>query len=320
MVDSTLASARNCTHQWRSLLTTAAKDSVNMSSGANDIQVQQAQSDLWRSITSALAARQPLVAATIVNERGSVPRRTGAKMLVYADGSTRGTIGGGVFEAIVVRDALAQLKARKSITRQYSFNPAPAEKQPSEYSGAVATGAICGGQAEIFLEVIMPSDQLLIVGGGHCGRALAQAASLLDFSIIVADDRSEYSEPQQYEFPNVEQVLHLPDDYEGLPTPDAQTYVVLVSKGYLSDEAALRRVLHSPTPYIGMIGSIRKREVVFDKLRADGVTEEALARVHAPIGLDIHAETPEEIAISILAEIIQVRAKQIADARESGDK
>jgi xanthine dehydrogenase accessory factor len=268
--------------------------------------------DLWRHISDAIASRTPLVAVTIVRDRGSVPRRTGAKMLVCANGTTRGTIGGGIFEATVVRDALAALTERRSVTRGYSFNPESSRKvQPeAEPSGVIATGAICGGQVEVFLEVIMPSDQLLIVGGGHCGRALAQAASLLDFSIIVVDDREEFADANEYDFENVEQVLHLPSNFEGLPVPDEQTYVVLVSKGYLSDEAALRRVLPSPAPYIGMVGSVRKREVVFDKLRADGITEAELARVHAPVGLEIGADTPEEIAISILAEIIQVRASK----------
>lgn len=238
----------------------------------------------------------------MVRDNGSVPRRTGAKMLIHPTGRTLGSVGGGLFEALVVKEALAALACRHSHTRTYSFNPKGA--------GAQAFGAICGGRADVFLEVIMPPDRLLIVGGGHCGRALARAASLLDFTIVLADDRAEFAQPQDYEIPHVEQVLHLPPDYEGLPEPDESTYVVLVSKGFATDEAALRRVLNSPAPYLGMIGSRRKREVVYDHLRAEGVPEERLARVHAPIGLDIGAETPEEIAISILAEVIQARAQQ----------
>lgn len=260
---------------------------------------------MWREIAESLAARKPLVAATVVRDSGSVPRRTGAKMLVHADGRTRGSVGGGLFEALIVRDALSALACQQSLTRAYSFNPEGASPQ--------AFGAVCGGRAEVFLEVIMPPDRLLIVGGGHCGRALARMASLLDFSIIVADDREEYVRPEDFAFPNITQVLRLAADYEGLPTPDENTYVALVSKGFLTDEAALRRILDTPAAYIGMIGSRRKREVVYDKLRADGISEERLARVHAPIGLDIGAETPEEIAVSILGEIIQVRAQRRAD-------
>lgn len=260
------------------------------------------RTNLYQAIATEIAARRAVVAATVVRDSGSVPRHTGAKMLVYGDGRTQGSIGGGLFESLVVRDALAALAARCSATRGYSFNP--------KGTTAQAFGAICGGRAEIFLEVIVPPERLLIIGGGHCGRALAQAASLLDFSIIVADDRAEHVQPADYRLPNVEAVLHLPEDYAGLPAPDAETYVVLVTKGFATDEAALRRVIDSPAAYIGMIGSKRKREVVYDKLRADSIAEAKLARVHAPIGLEIGAETPEEIAVSILAEIIQVRARQ----------
>ncbi len=260
--------------------------------------------DLWQAIAAELTARRPVIAATVVRDSGSVPRRTGAKMLVYPDGRARGSVGGGLFEALVVRDALAALACGRSLTQNYSFNP--------EGAGPTAFGAVCGGRAEVFLEVIMPPDRLLIVGGGHCGRALARMASLLDFAIVVADDRAEYARAEDFAFPNIEHVLHLPANFEGLPTPDEATYVVLVSKGFITDEAALRRVLGTPAPYIGMIGSRRKCKVVFDNLRVDGISEEALARVHAPIGLEIGAETPEEIAVSILAEIIQTRARRKA--------
>ena len=262
--------------------------------------MNEESSGLWHEIACALAARRPVVAATVVRSTGSVPRRTGAKMLIFSDGSIVDSVGGGLFESLVVRDALAALSGGQSVTQTYSFNPAG--------SGPAAFGAICGGKAEIFLEVIMPPDRLLIVGGGHCGRALAKVAALLDFSIVVADDREEFALAGDYPYPQVESVLHLPADYCGLPTPDAATYVVLVSKGFVTDEAALRRVLETPAAYIGMIGSRRKRDVVYDRLRADGITDEMLSRVHAPVGLEIGAETPEEIAVSILAEIIQVRA------------
>lgn len=283
--------------------------------------------DLWREIAGEIAARRALVAATVVRNSGSVPRRVGAKMLVYADGRTRGTVGGGLFEALIVRDALEALANAQSTTRAYSFNPVEPERacssvadsdaannsdapRKAKRAGVEAFGAVCGGQAEVFLEVIMPDDRLLIVGGGHCGRALARAAALLDFSVVVADDRAEFARVEDFPFANVESVLHLPDNFAGLPDVDERTFVVLVSKGFVTDEAALRRVLDSHAAYIGMIGSKRKREVVFDRLRADGIASEKLACVHAPIGLEIGAETPEEIAVSILAEIIAVRARR----------
>lgn len=253
----------------------------------------------WQIIAQEMEARRSLVVATVVRETGSVPRRTGAKMLVFPDGTLQGSVGGGLFESLVVKDSLTVLQAQKSQTKTYSFNP--------QGTSPNAFGAVCGGRAEVFLEVVMPPDRLLIVGGGHCGKALALLASHLDFDIVIADDRAEYAKSESFAFPNVSQVLHLPPTYEGLPYPDANTYVALISKGYITDEAALRRILDSPAAYIGMIGSIRKREVVFENLRKDGVTEERLAQIYAPIGIEIGAETPEEIAISILAEILRVR-------------
>lgn len=264
--------------------------------------------NIVRLIAAEAAAGRPVVTATVVKEIGSVPRRTGAKMLVYSDGRSTGSVGGGLFESLVVSHALDALRAGRSETRTYSFNPKGA--------GPQAFGAICGGRAEVFLEVLMPPDKLLIVGGGHCGQALAKAASLLDFAITVADDREEFTAPELFDMTNVGTILHLPADYDGLPEPDANTYVALVTKGFVTDEAALRRVINSPAPYIGMIGSRRKRDEVFNNLRRDGVTEEKLASIHAPIGLAIGSDSPEEIAISILAEIIQVRAG--AGNREKG--
>ena len=255
--------------------------------------------NFWEEIANATQKREKLVVITVVKDNGSVPRRTGAKMLVFSDGTASGTVGGGLFEALVIKDALKSLDERKSKTISYSFNP--------EGTNPQAFGAICGGRADIFFEVIMPKDTLLIVGGGHCGRALAKMASLLDFSIIICDDREEFIKTEDFDFPNIEQTLHLPANFEGLPIPDENTYVALVSKGFVTDEAALRRVLETPAAYIGMIGSRRKRDVVFENLRKDGISEETLARVHSPIGLNIGAETPEEIAVSILAEIIQER-------------
>ncbi|HVT43412.1 MAG TPA: XdhC/CoxI family protein [Thermoanaerobaculia bacterium] len=255
--------------------------------------------DSWNEVARELKERRSVVIATIVRDSGSVPRTTGARMLVYADQLTLGTVGGGLFEALVIRDAMEVLDRGRSETRTYSFNP--------EGVTPDAFGAVCGGRVDIFFDVALPPDRLLIVGGGHCGRALAEAASRLDFSIVVADDRAEFSRPEDFEFPRVESVMHLPADFDGLPQPDNRTYVALVSKGYVTDEAALRRVIDTPAAYIGMIGSRRKRDIVFERLRADGVPEEAIGRVRSPIGMEIGADSPQEIAIAILAEIIAVK-------------
>jgi xanthine dehydrogenase accessory factor len=258
----------------------------------------------WNEIEREIGARRSLVVATVVRDWGSVPRRTGAKMLILADGTTRGTVGGGAFEATVLRDAQAALTAQRSVTHTYNFQPQQSTSNPN----ARTFGAVCGGRVEVFLEVMMPRERLLIVGGGHCGRALAQAALLLDWEIVLCDDREEWT--QTDDLPPTIEVLRIAPDAHDLPAVDESTFVVLVGKGFPIDEAALRRVLSAPLPYLGMIGSQRKKQTVFDNLRRDGFSEELLARVHAPIGLEIGAETPAEIAVSILAEIIQVRAQR----------
>ncbi|HLX64980.1 MAG TPA: XdhC/CoxI family protein [Planctomycetota bacterium] len=281
-------------------------------------------STLWQDIAEAQAQRRLLVIATVVRDSGSVPRRCGAKMLIHPDGATRGTVGGGLFEQRVIRDALAALDGGRSVLRGYSFRPSDerecgrsltvaARGEHCAVSDAEVAdqtfGAICGGRVDVFLEVVMPAERLLIVGGGHCGRALAQAASLLDFSIVIVDDRDEHSKPEDFAFRGVESVLRLTPDFSELPEVDAHTYVVLVSKGFITDTEALRRVIRSPAAYIGMIGSAQKRDTVFEKLRAEGISDELLARVHAPIGLEIGADSPAEIAVSILAEIIRKRRR-----------
>jgi xanthine dehydrogenase accessory factor len=261
--------------------------------------VQNSSQNLWHKIGVVLEERQPLVIATIVRHKGSVPRHTGTKMLVYQDGHTEGTIGGGLFESLVVQDALSALKVQRSETRTYSFNP--------HGTNPHSFGAICGGEVEIFLEVLSVPNRLIIVGGGHCGHALAKLASNLDFYITVVDDRPEYARPEDFPYPNIEAVVHLPNDLKGFPQIDSSTYVVLIGKGFDTDQTALRYVLRSSAAYIGMIGSKRKQGVVFNNLRAEGFSNEELKRVYSPIGLEIGAESPEEIAISILAQIIQIK-------------
>jgi len=245
-----------------------------------------------------------LVVCTIVRVQGSVPRGAGARFVVLPDGSTRGTIGGGLFESRVAQDALAALAARESGTRSYDFRPTGASEE--------AFGAVCGGRAEIYFDVVAPRDALLIVGGGHCGRALARAAALLGtFAVTLVDDRHEYV--QRDDLPEAVTIAAVASDYGDLRRYlHANTYVALVSQGYQTDLAALRQALaaEEPPAYIGMMGSRRKVRTVREALRADGVSKEALDSVQAPIGLEIGSETPAEIAISILAQILDLRAKR----------
>jgi xanthine dehydrogenase accessory factor len=236
--------------------------------------------------------------ATVVTATGSTPRETTARMLVLPDGSTRGTIGGGRFESLVIADARKLLEGHGlPFTRRYDFVP----------EGPNAFGAVCGGTATVLLEVLERSPRLLVVGAGHCGRALARAAAFSGYEVTVADEREEQLDPAA--FPPGTRLVQVKDDYSNLPLPGPKDFVAIVSRGHVTDGLAFRRLRGVPLAYLGMIGSRAKRKVLFDELRAEGFTEEELRRAKCPIGLDIGAESPEEIAIAIVAELITNRRR-----------
>ena len=233
---------------------------------------------------------------TIVRSSGSTPQRTGAKMLVFADGRTVGTIGGGCYENDALgraRDAIAS--GRPAIVK-YDLNDDFAQE----------SGLICGGQMEVYIDPIAPAPALYVIGAGHVGWHLARVAGDAGFKIHVIDDREKFANAERFpaaetiEVDDIAAWLHRAD----LP-PTA--YVVIVTRGHTHDFDALRALAARDLRYVGLIGSRAKVARVFDALEAEGMPVECLARVHAPIGLDIGAITPAEIAISILAELIAVR-------------
>jgi xanthine dehydrogenase accessory factor len=249
---------------------------------------------LFAAIQEALAHGEPVALCTVVKAEGGAPREPGAKMLVCADGTTLGTVGGGAMEADVARQALEALRQNASCLADYTLRDEGADP------------GICGGQASIFIDVLTPAPTLLIVGAGHIGQMLAQMGRLQGYRIAVCDDRAEYANPET--LPAADRILAgpLPEVLTDIAiTP--HTYVVIVTRGHKDDEAALGYLLDKGAGYLGMIGSTRKVRTVFEHLRAAGATEEQLARVRAPIGLRIGAQTPAEIALCILAEILQVR-------------
>jgi xanthine dehydrogenase accessory factor len=253
-------------------------------------------STIYEAVLEATQRGDSVALATIVKATGSTPREAGTKMLIYPDGSTVDTIGGGSLEANVIAEAQAALGEGKPRLVRY-------ELRDSE----VGDPGICGGEAEIFIDVINPHPTVLIVGAGHVGRSIAVLSSFLGFHTVVLDDRAEFANAER--LPQADEII-VGDIVEELVRLNIapQTHIVLVTRGHEHDRDALRQVVSSSAAaYIGMIGSQRKVKMVFDELRKDGVAEEALAAVHAPIGLDIHAETPEEIALSIMAEIVMVR-------------
>ncbi len=238
----------------------------------------------------------PVVLTTVVESSGSAPGRAGAKMLVFADGKTHGTVGGGCLEGAVIEEARQALKRGQPRLGHYNLT----EKEAS------GLGMACGGKVTVFIEPLLPGPRLLIAGGGHIAQSLCPLAKNLGFEVSVVDDREEFANRDK--FPQADELL-VGDIAEILSKQDIhrQVYVVIVTRGHHFDEAALEAVLPSAAAYIGMIGSRRKVEAIYAKLVQKGVERSQLERVCAPIGLDIGGDTPEEIALSILAQIQQVR-------------
>ncbi len=233
---------------------------------------------------------------TVVHTSGSVPRHAAAKMLVGADGIIIcGTIGGGSVESRVAeqaRQALADGQAR--LVKYHLANPAAGDP------------GVCGGEVDVFIDPLLSSPILVIFGAGHVGRALVHLAKWIGFRVVLTDDRAEQC--SQAACPGADQYLPAaPHDAVSKLHIDASTYIALVMRGSPFDIEVLPLLLHTPAAYIGVIGSQRRWITTSQALRDGGVNEADLARVHAPIGLEIGAETPEEIALSIMAEIIKLR-------------
>ena len=239
------------------------------------------------------------VLATIVRASGSTPRTMGARMIVRADGSSFGTIGGGAFEAMVTGDAKELLA---------EADPAPALKRYTfTEQGDNALGMACGGTAEVLLEAAGSGARLIVFGAGHVGLALARIAATVGFAPELVDDRPGFCDAARDA--SVGRVWNCDAAFvTGVPPLDPGCYVAVVTRCHRTDRLALKHVLGQPLRYVGLIGSRRKKAVIFGELaEQDGVPPEDLARVRCPIGLPIGGETPEEIAVSIVAELLQVK-------------
>jgi len=252
--------------------------------------------DIYQEIVKIKEEGKEAALVTIVAASGSTPREEGAKMLVRPDGSISGTIGGGSLEAQVINEAVQVIRLGKPRRLHMSLTAQEAEE----------TGMICGGDLEVFIEPITTAPSLYIFGGGHISLPLAKTAKLLGFRITVIDDRAEFASADR--FPEAESVL-AGDFTKTFPKLkiDKSSYIVIVTRGHQNDELVLEWAINTPAKYIGMIGSQTKVKTIYSHLLAKGVSQQRLDSVHSPIGLEIGAQTPEEIAVSILAEIIKVR-------------
>jgi len=235
------------------------------------------------------------VIATLIARQGSTPRGFGAKMLIADDGSTDFSIGGGAFEALVVDDARRALVTGKGFEKSYRF----AEE------GDDALGMVCGGQARVLFEVVHPPLRLFVFGAGHIGTALAQQGIRLGFDVTLVDDRPHLLEASRHPH-HVARVRVEHDFLEGLPAIPPGAYVAIVTRCHRTDLAVVKHSVGRAASYVGLIGSLRKIAVVKARAREAGISDGALAELRAPIGLPIGAETPEEIAVSIAAEIVAV--------------
>ena len=252
--------------------------------------------EVFAAVADALERGEPAALVTIVTTTGSTPQRVGAKMLVFGDGRIVGTIGGCCYE----NDAF--WKAREAITNR---RPQLLHYELSD-DFAQETGLICGGQMDVYIEPIEPSPELYIIGGGHVGFHLARVAHEVGFRVHVIDDREKFANAER--FPTAAEVIvdDIPSWIARVSLP-AHAYAVIVTRGHTNDLEALRALAPRELRYLGLIGSRAKVARIYDALVADRIPAGTLKRVHAPIGLDIGAVTPQEIAVSILAELIAVK-------------
>jgi xanthine dehydrogenase accessory factor len=245
--------------------------------------------------------RTPFAVATVAATTGSVPRAAGSKMFVYADGRSSGTIGGGKFEALVIADALTAMRDKKPLLKSYPLHEGEGD----------SFGAICGGEVTVFIEPQLTSEALYLIGAGHCSRAIAKLAAECGLFVSVVDDRDELLADLP---PAVAQISDSsPAKFIASREWRSDEALLIVSRNHEIDREALAAALtQTGAGYIGMIGSRRKVRDVFDDLRQRGVSDEKLAGVYAPIGLDIGADSPAEIAVSTIAEVLAVLRQRTA--------
>ena len=248
-----------------------------------------------RELGVAVAAGNPVVLATVVSTKRSVPRHAGTKMLVFSDGRLVGTVGGGAMESRVIDEARDALRSGKTKLLEYDLLD-PDRGDPG----------LCGGEVQIYLEPYMPTPTVLVVGAGHVGRAVIDLAHWLGYRTVIADDRDERLKDD--EMPNADLKLNgaVTDALAGYEMT-AETSVVIVSRDVDIDVDAVKYLIESPLRYLGVMGSSRRWKTVRDRLLAEGIDEAALAQIDVPIGIDLGAETVEEIAVSILGSVIRAQ-------------
>lgn len=245
--------------------------------------------------------QEPCALVLLVEVKGSVPAGAGAKMVVFANGDIAGTVGGGTMEQEAIDAALLAMEKGQTVLLHVDLSAAPAY--------------VCGGRATLYIEPVLPASRLIIAGAGHVGQALCKTAATAGFSVIIVDDRPEFADPRL--LPEAAQVMT--NDFETLFDRlriSSSTSIVCATRGHAHDYTVIRKALATPASYIGLVGSRSKRCSLLKRLQQEeGIGEEALTRLYTPIGLDIGARSPAEIAVSITAQLIQ---KRNSHARQDG--
>lgn len=252
---------------------------------------------IYQALSEIQQNHESAALCTVVKSEGSTPRHVGSKMLVYPDGKFIGTVGGGDLEHRVLDEAWMSLSDGEARLLSYKMSD-PSRGDPG----------VCGGNVEVFVEPVLPPAMIVVIGAGHVGKAVVHLAKWLGFRVAVNDDRAEFCNPESV--PGAD--AYYPVEMGKLPEHlkiNRRTYLIITSRGSSVDVLGLPSLLESDAAYIGVIGSRRRWLTTVKALKAKGVSEERIERVHSPMGLELNAETPEEIAVSIMAEVLMLKDK-----------
>jgi len=256
--------------------------------------------DIYEEILRLKKEGRPSALATIVQCVGSSPQKEGAKMLIRDDGSILGSLGGGCIEAEVIQASRKAMKDGSPLTMPFEL---------TEKHG----GLVCGGKVLVYIEPVIPDPRVVILGAGHVGKALSKVAVFSGFRVTVVDDRQEYANRDN--IPDASDIIVTDfDNVFSKVAADRDTYLVIATRGHNHDLDALKAALKTEARYIGLMGSKRKRALLFKTLREEGFSQTDIDRVITPVGLPIGSVTPEEIAISIMAQIIKYRREHASQS------
>lgn len=254
--------------------------------------------DLYEEIVELLSMGTRAALATVIARKGATPRKDSAKMIVYEDGRQSGTIGGGSMEAEVCREARSLMETGKPRLMEFDLSNIDPEE----------SALVCGGSMEVYVEPLLPDPTLFIFGAGHVSRAVAAAVRPIGFRTAIIDDRPKYANSER--FPDADAIYA--DSWEEALKKlniNSFSYIFIATREHQFDLICLRFAVQSSACYIGMLGSRKKAKNLFEQLEKEGIDPSEFRRVYVPAGMDIGSETPEEIAVSIAAELIADRKK-----------